>query len=243
VVAFKFHVEVCLERPEDALLAEQAGATRIELNSALSLDGLTPTLGACRWLKQNCNLPLIAMLRPHAASFVLSSTEQTILLHDCEDLLACGVQGIAYGALSNEGTLQLDYFNQVARLCGPRELVCHRAFDQVHDQRRGLEQLIDCGVRRVLTSGGAATAELGVGRLRQLIEWSGGRIEILPGAGIHSGNVRKIVELTGCDQVHGTFRGLCAAENRPTLGCSPTEITKIRSVLEKLQDPPRPNET
>jgi len=231
-VASQFHIEVCLERPEDALLAEQAGATRIEINSALPLDGLTPTLGVCRWLKQNCNLPLIAMLRPRYDNFVLSSVEQKILLRDCDDLLACGVQGIAYGALSLEGTLQLDYFKQVARLCGPRELVCHRAFDQLQDQRRGLEELIDCGVRRILTSGGAATAELGIERLRQLVEWSRGRIEILPGAGIHSGNVRKIVELSGCNQVHGTFRGPSVGQNKAAEGCSSAEISKIRSVLE-----------
>jgi copper homeostasis protein len=183
------------------------------------------------------------MLRPHQhVNFVYSDVEQTILLRDCEDLLACGVQGIAYGALTDEKTLRLDYIQQVVRLCGPRKVVCHRAFDQLVDQRRGLEQLIECGVSRVLTSGGAATAETGIQRLRELIEWSQGRIEILPGAGIHAGNVRRIAELSGCNQVHGTFRGEPMLASKEPRGCSPQEVAKLRAILEKFQDSQAANE-
>lgn len=225
-----FQIEVCVERPSDALLAQVAGASRIEINSALRLDGLTPTLGACRWLKANCQLPVIAMLRPHNDGFFLTADEQRIALADCELLLSTGIDGIAYGALDANGNLQLEYFKQIAQLCGQRELVCHRAFDRLQDQRQGLQQLVDCGVRRVLTSGGAATAEQGVDRLRELIEWSQGQIEILPGAGINSRNAQRIIELTGCTQVHGTFRGAFGSKQLDSARVDPLEIEQIRAV-------------
>lgn len=204
-MSIPFQIEVCLENPLKALAAQTAGATRIEINSALRLDGLTPTLAACRWLKANCSLPVIAMLRPHMG-FHLEPLEQEILLEDARLLLDAGVDGLAYGALNGRGELNVEYIRQVAELCGERTLVCHRAFDQLVDQRHGLEQLIDCGVRRVLTSGGAKTAELGLARLAELQNWARGRIEILPGSGINATNALRIAQESGCRQLHGTFQ-------------------------------------
>ena len=94
------------------------------------------------------------------------------------------------------------------------------ALDRLVDQRRSLEPLIDCGVRRVLTSGGAATALEGIDRLRELVEWARGRIEILPAAGICAANARQLIQATGCTQLHGTFRH------------DPAEITAVRQSLE-----------
>ncbi|MEO8269633.1 MAG: copper homeostasis protein CutC [Aureliella sp.] len=214
-------MEVCLENPLDAMPAQTAGATRIELNSALKLDGLTPTLAACRWLKNNCSLPLIAMLRPREG-FYLAPQEQEILLDDARLLLDAGVDGLAYGALDRQGELNSEYMRQVVELCAEREVVCHRAFDRLADQKRGLEQLIDCGVRRVLTSGGAASAEQGLSRLAELQCWSRGRIEVLPGGGVYAGNARRIAQVSGCRQLHGTFRG------------NPREITALCHAIKGL---------
>ena len=228
-----FQIEVCIDHPRDALLAQSAGATRIEINSALRLDGLTPTLAACRWTLAHCELPLIAMVRPRD-SFFLDLAEQEIALEDGRLLLEAGVAGLAYGALDRHGELNVEYLRQIAALCGGRELVCHRAFDRLKDQRRGLEQLIDCGVTRVLTSGGAATAELGLGRLAELHDWARGRIEILPGGGIHAGNARRIVQHSGCQQLHGSFRAkTCASENAESETLT-SEIAAVRRAVEEL---------
>ena len=217
-----FQIEVCLENPLGAPAAQMAGATRIELSSALRLGGLTPTLATCRWLKANCSLPVIAMLRPQA-SFCIVPVEQEILLEDARLLLDAGVDGLAYGALDLKGELNVEYLRQVYELCGERALVCHRAFDQLADQRRGLEQLIDCGVRRILTSGGANTAELGLARLAELQDWARGRIEILPGSGINSTNALRIAEVSGCRQLHGTFRA------------DPVEIAEVFRAVASLR--------
>lgn len=228
-----FQIEVCIDHPSDALLAQSAGATRIEINSALRLDGLTPTLAACRWTMTHCELPLIAMLRPRD-SFFLEPAEQEIALEDGRLLLEAGVAGLAYGAVDRHGELNVDYMRQIAALCGDRELVCHRVFDRLKDQRRGLEQLIDCGVTRVLTSGGAATAELGLDRLAELHDWAHGRIEILPGGGIHADNARRIILHSGCRQLHGSFRAkTTAAENAGDKSLT-SEIAAVRRVVEEL---------
>ncbi len=215
-----FELEVCVQSAEDALSAAAAGATRIELNSALQLDGLTPSLATCQWLTAHCTTPLIAMLRPHNDGFQFTAVEKSIMLADCDLLLSAGVAGVAVGAIDGSGNLDIKFLRDVAELCRGRELVCHRAFDRVVDQRIGLEQLIDCGVRRVLTSGEAQTAELGSARLRELVDWSRGRIEILPGAGVNSTNARHLLEATGCTQLHGTFRR------------NPAEIGQVRKVIE-----------
>lgn len=215
---FQFQIEVCIDHPSDAPLAQSAGATRIEINSALRLDGLTPTLGACCWVKAHCTLPVIAMLRPRD-SFFLEPAEQEIALEDGRLLLDAGVDGLAYGALDRLGELNVEYMQQVSDLCGQCDFVCHRAFDRLVDQRQGLELLIDCGVTRVLTSGAAPTAELGLERLAELHEWARERIEILPGGGIHAGNARRIIQQSGCQQLHGSFRakpiasGACEKES------------------------------
>lgn len=221
----RIQIEVCLEHHEDALAVQSAGATRIELNSSLNLDGLTPSLAACRWLKANCQLPVIAMLRSHNDGFFVDSETQKNLVRDCELLLEAGADGIAYGAVDATGKLNINYFSEMAAICGAHDLVCHRAFDTLSDPLLGLEQLIDCGVHRILTSGGARTAEQGIELLRTLVEHARDRIEILPGSGISAGNALRILQTTGCRQLHGTFR----------LRGTPLERESIRTNIGELK--------
>lgn len=225
-----FQLEVCVDRIDHAVAAARAGATRIEMNSALACDGLTPSLGSCRWLVEYCPVPVVAMLRPHDTGFVYSPAEKTTMLQDCELILGTGVAGIVSGALDEAGRIDVDFTAQLVRLCSGREMIFHRAFDTVEDQPAALAQLIDCGVQRVLTSGGASHALAGSQRLRQLIELSGKYIEVLPGAGVHSGNVRELVESTGCRQVHGSFRD----KDRPEAGPNPEDVRATCSQLASV---------
>lgn len=220
-------IEACIENPEDALLAESAGANRIEINSRLDRDGLTPSIETVQALRQVCQLPIVAMLRPHDRGFHYSSIEMQTLLDACDSLLAAGVQGIAFGGLTADGRLHIEHMRQIVRHCQPRQVVMHRAFDMLADQQLGLEQLVDCGVSRVLTSGGGATAELGIARLSELVAWSRGRIEILPGGGVNQLNARRILDLSGCTQLHGTFRKSASS----TVRLDPQVLASIRDQL------------
>ncbi len=199
-------IEVCVEGFAGAQIAINAGADRLELNAALSLDGLTPAVEDLVATKQLTSVPVIAMLRPHADGFYYDRATQTSMLTELERLLAGGADGIAVGGLTQAGEIDLKFMRELRKLASNATLVMHRAFDQLSDQAGGLEQLIDLGFDRVLTSGGQATAELGASQLRRLFEQSCGRIEILPGAGIRTENASRILEQTGCDQLHGTFK-------------------------------------
>ncbi len=230
-----FQLEVCVERVEDALTAARAGATRIELNSALECSGLTPSLASCRWVAEHCPVPVMAMVRPHDVGFCYTDVEKELMLQDCELFLAAGIPGIVSGALTQHGHIDSDFVSRLVAAVGDREFVFHRAFDQLADQLTGLEQLIDLGVARVLTSGGAATALAGAERLKALVERAGDRIEILPGAGIDSSNVHELVERVGCRQIHGSFRQtrLAAVVRKP--GPDQDEIRAACKVLQRLR--------
>ncbi len=199
-------IEVCVEGLEGARIAIDAGADRIELNSSLKLDGLTPSIEDVQAVKLLASVPVITMLRPHAHGFVYDQPTQLSMLRDLERLLAEGVDGVAVGGLTETGEIDVGFMAELRRYTEGRDLVMHRAFDALRDQAHGLEQLIDMGVDRVLTSGGAPTAEAGVEELRKLIFQASGRIEILPGAGIRPSNAFQIVEQTKCEQLHGTFK-------------------------------------
>ena len=122
---------------------------------------------------------------------------------------------MAVGGLTTSGEIDIGFMKELRKNTADKVLVMHRAFDQLSDQASGLEQLIDIGVDRVLTSGGAPTAEVGMEQLRRLIVQSRGRIEILPGAGIRLNNAHAILQGTGCNQLHGTFKKVVGGKLKP----------------------------
>lgn len=210
------HLEVCVDRIDAALAAQRAGSTRIELNAALSEDGLTPSLGACKTVRDICDVPVIAMVRPHNSGFVYTDAEKASMLHDVQQMLLL-VDGVAIGALTEAGQIDIDFLRQVSavrdqvskRLGRPTsqlQLVMHRAFDCLDEQNHGAEILIELGFQRILTSGGGDTAEAGIESLTRLIAQTSGRIEILPGCGVRAANAQRIASKTGATQLHGSFR-------------------------------------
>lgn len=205
----KILLEVCCGSLEDALCACAHGADRIELNSALYLGGLTPSLGSLRLAKQSCAVPVIAMVRPRGCGFCYSPIEVEAMFADAEILLRNGADGLAFGFLREDRRIDAALTEKMVRLIHSygKEAVFHRAFDVLNDQEAGIQTLISLGVDRVLTSGGKATAEAGMNRIRALQETYGKQIAILAGCGIHAGNVGKIQEHTQVMQVHSSCRG------------------------------------
>ena len=199
-------IEVCIASVEDAITAATGGADRLELNVALELDGLTPTVGLLEEVKAAVTIPVIAMIRPRAGGFRYSSAELRLMIRDAEMLLAAGSDGIASGALGGDGTIDGEFWEAMRCLAKDRELVFHRAFDVLPNQITQLQSLIDLGTDRVLTSGGARNAWDGREQIAQLQQVSSGRIEILPGAGVSPENAMPLVRATGCNQIHGSFK-------------------------------------
>lgn len=197
-------LEICCGSAEDAIEAAAGGADRVELCSALFLGGLTPSLGSLRVVKQRAQIPVIAMNRPRQAGFCYSPAEFAVMERDAELLLEHGADGVVFGILNADGTVDIERTRRMRERIGTRQAVFHRAFDVTPDPFRALEELIDLGITRVLTSGQKNSAPEGAVLIKQLQEHAGGRIEVLPGAGITIQNVGRFAQQTGCTQVHLT---------------------------------------
>jgi copper homeostasis protein len=199
-------LEVALGSVEDALAAQVGGADRVELNAALSLGGLTPSLGTLIELKQVVTLPVMVMVRPRRGGFCYSDSELGVMRRDIDHFLEHGADGIVFGILTAEGQIDVARCRELVRQIGDRQAVFHRAFDVTADPFAALEQLIDLGVKRVMTSGQQETAYNGAALIAELIERAAGRIEVLPAGGINRFTLRDVLERTGCDQVHAGLR-------------------------------------
>ena len=195
-------LEVCCGSVEDVLQAERGGADRVELNSCLFHGGLTPSLGELIVAKRLSKLPVMTMVRPRQGGFCYTDAEYRTALADAEALLANGADGLVFGFLNADGTLDAERTRELARMAGNRTKVFHRAIDVAEDWRRMLGQLIELGVDRVLTSGQAPDVYYGVDVIREMMDFAQGAIQILPGAGVNRKNIDRILEYTGCDQIH-----------------------------------------
>ena len=198
-------LEICTASADGCVAAQDGGADRVELNAALDLGGLTPSLGALLEARAALAIPIIAMIRPRPGGFCYTEGEFRVMQRDLDLVLEHGADGIAFGILHENGRLDVDRCRTLIRQAGAAEVVFHRAFDVVPDPETTLEQLIDLGVRRVLTSGQEANAYNGAANIAQYIEQADGRIEILPGGGVNRFTLDDILARTGCDQVHAAL--------------------------------------
>lgn len=200
-------LEICCGSIDDAIQAEKGGADRVELCSALFLGGLTSSMGTIQEAKRRLKIPVMVMVRPRGGGFCYTEAEFATMERDVEGAIDNGADGVVFGVLENDGRIDVRRSKRMRQLIGKRQAVFHRAFDVTPDPFRALEQLVDLGITRVLTSGQKDSVPEGVGLIAELVERAGKRIEILPGGGIRSFNVREIVERTGCRQVHMTAWG------------------------------------
>jgi copper homeostasis protein len=200
-------LEVPIASVDDALAAHRGGADRLELNAALPLGGLTPSLGTLIEVKAATPLPVVVMIRPRPGGFAYSETDFQVMRRDVDLALQHGADGVALGILSADGRVDEDRCRRLLQLAAGREVVFHRAFDVTPEPLEALEQLIELGFRRVLTSGQEETAYNGAGLIAELIRRAAGRIEVLPAAGINRFTVGDVLARTGCNQVHASLRG------------------------------------
>ena len=202
-------MEICCGGYEDAITAWKGGAARIELNSALFLGGITPCTGTLKLIKEELKgLNVISMLRPRGGGFAYSETEYKSMLRDAQELLDAGTDGIAFGFLNSDSTIDIERTREMIKLIHSyhRTAVFHRAFDCAGATDRAVEQLIALKADRILTSGGKAAAPEGADRINQIINKYGNSIEILVGSGVNAENAAKIIKRTGTHQVHSSCR-------------------------------------
>lgn len=197
-------LEVCCGSADDVIQAHLAGADRVELNSDLFHGGLTPTVGSLRVAKRETGMKIMTMIRPREGGFCYTEAEFAVCLEDARALLEAGSDGLVFGFLHADGTVDRERTRALTELAlrAGKEAVFHRAIDVVPDWREALDLLIGLGVTRVLTSGQEPDVAYGTATVRDMIAHAAGRIQILPGAGVTLRNVERIVAETGADQIH-----------------------------------------
>lgn len=198
----EFIFEVCCGSVDDVIQAEKGGADRVELNSNLFYGGLTPSIGSLIAAKKLTGVKIMTMVRPREGGFKYTDAEFQTALIDAKELLAHGADGIVFGFLKSDGSIDTKRCKKMMDIIGDKASVFHRAIDVVPDWRKAIDTLADLGVTRILTSGQEPNVFFGLDTVREMIEYAGGRIEILPGAGVTEKNMLQIIHATGCTQLH-----------------------------------------
>lgn len=253
----KILFEVCCGCTEDAVMAEMGGADRIELNSALFLGGLTPSIGTVEEVKTRLSIPVMCMVRPREGGFCYTDYDYKTMCRDAVAMIHAGADGIVFGFLHENGTVDKERtadFLQIIRAENPEIVtVFHRAIDVVPDIFAALDTLIELHVDRVLTSGQRASAVKGAETIKKMLQHAAGRIDILPGGGINDRNVSEFIKETGVKSVHASarsvrkdtsvngneeifFGGLIDGKGVPEDEYKVTDPARVQSVRKAIQD-------
>ncbi len=200
-------VEVCVDSVAGALAAERAGANRVELCANLLEGGTTPSPGAIALARRDLQIGLMVIVRPRGGDFLYTDVEEEVMRRDIEAAGAAGADGVVLGMLHDDGRIDLDRTRRLIECARPMQVTFHRAFDMSRDPRESLDQLIELGVDRVLTSGQRATVPEGLELLTELVQRAGGRISVMPGGGgVDHTNVAEIIAKTGASEIHFAAR-------------------------------------
>ncbi len=206
-------LEIAVFSSEAAIIADHAGANRIELCSGYSEGGLTPSIGTIQFVKNNVKCPVFVMIRPRGGDFCYSPTEIEIMKTDIEYCKKYGVDGFVFGILDHNFMINAAATTQLCKAASPIPVTFHRAFDLCHDPENGMEILIKCGVQRILTSGQKTSALEGQSLIAELNKKSKGRIIIMAGAGINPENINELLKQTGCTEFHASAKRITAHYN------------------------------
>ena len=201
-------LEVAVNSLERATAAERAGVHRLELCANLEVGGLTPGLELIRQVRSAVRIPIHVMVRPRPGDFACSATEYAQMKESIKAIRAEDMQGIVTGLLLPGGSVDTQRTRELAALASPMQTTFHRAFDETKDLAAALEDIVLTGAHRILTSGGAANAESGTSVLRSLIQQARDRITILPGGGLHPGNIAEVARATGARELHTGLGGV-----------------------------------
>lgn len=199
-------LEVAANSVASALAAQEGGAGRVELCTALELGGLTPSAAQITLARDRLQIPLYVLIRPRAGDFLYSELEVETMWRDIEACAAAGCDGVALGVLDAEGALDMPRCRSLIAAAGPMGVTFHRAFDLARDPSQALEDVIELGCERVLTSGGQVTALDGATQLRALVAQAASRIVVMPGAGLSAANIAELATLTMAQEFHASAK-------------------------------------
>lgn len=201
-------LEVCAFNIQSCIIAERAGAVRVELCDNPVEGGTTPSYGAIKQVRDNIAIDLYPILRPRSGNYYYNEDEYAILKKDIEVCRELGCNGISVGTQNINGEIDTEWLKRIVEWAGPLGVTCNRAFDGTPDPYEALEDIIACGCERVLTSGQKTAAPDAGEVLGKLVKQAGDRIIIMPGAGVKSTNLKKLIEESNATQFHASARAI-----------------------------------
>lgn len=199
-------LEICVDSVGSAIMAQQAGADRIELCDNLMEGGTTPSFGCIVMARKNIDIPIHVLIRPRGGDFLYTGHELEIMKRDIEICGENGIDGIVSGILMPGGSVDVERTSKLAEMAYPMKFTFHRAFDMCYDPLSALEDVIATGASRLLTSGQKNTASEGAELIGHLVDQAGLRLIIMPGGGINETNVSDLITRTKACEIHLTGR-------------------------------------
>ena len=223
-------LEISVESVAAAMAAERGGAQRIEFCANAREGGTTPSDELLRAVRERVRLPILSMVRPRAGDFVYSDVEFETMRRDIQAAKEFQMDGVVLGLLEADGRIDVERSAQLVEQARPLPVTYHRAFDESRDLQKSLEDVIKTGAARLLTSGGRRTAPEALGVLAELVRIAGERLIVMPGSGIHAGNIRKVARTTGAREFHAGLSSVIASPAN-NLAAFEEEVRKLAAAL------------
>lgn len=195
--------EACVESFEKALEAQSNGANRIELCENLVVGGTTPSYGTVKICLEKLNIPIFPMIRARGGNFVYSKDEIEIMKEDIKIFKELGVKGVVLGCLTSDNKIDLELTKELVDLAYPMEVTFHKAIDEILNPLDYIDDLVNIGIKRILTSGGEVTALEGKDLINEMIKKSNGRLKIVVAGKVTKGNLNGLSNLISADEFHG----------------------------------------
>lgn len=224
----KNQIEICCGSIQSAANAKAGGAVRVELCQGLVEGGTTPSPATIQYAVRELGLKVFVLVRPRGGDFCYNELEVKTMEEDVAFCKEAGASGIVVGFLHPDGSIDTELTRRFVELSAPLPVTFHRAFDECADPLNALEQIIECGCARILTSGCKPTAIEGAEMLQQLVKQADGRITILAGSGVTPENAVALREKTGVKEIHGSCK-----KTRPD-GAWETDAEEVRKLIEAL---------
>lgn len=236
-------IEICANSAQSCVEAEAGGAARVELCAAIPEGGTTPSYGEIKSAQElTSHIAINVIIRPRGGDFLYTDAEVRSMLHDIELCKRLGVHGVVFGCLTKEGDIDVALMRRLVEAARPLSVTCHRAFDVCRDPFAALEQLIELGCDRVLTSGQQSDAVKGIPLIAKLVKRAAGRIIVMPGCGVRENNIAQIEAATGAKEFHTSARSVVYSQmeyrnERVPMGSNAvsSEFETVQTDREKVQ--------
>ena len=234
-----YRFEICANSAASCIAAQKGGADRVELCAGIPEGGTTPSYGMIRKTRESIDIAMNVIIRPRGGDFLYSSDELDEMVHDIRTARELGADGLVFGCLTKEGHVDKNAMSILMEAAEGLPVTFHRAFDHSADPMLALEDIIDLGCTRILTSGCMPSAMEGIGLLAQLVKEAGDRIIIMPGCGINERNIAEIARLSGAREFHFSARepvesGMLFRNPDVAMGSEADPYSTIRTTAERV---------